>query len=177
MKTITIEAHDYVSDLGTVLIATVGRNILSVTLGNNSYSLWDDFKARFLDKKSNVSVTWPGNPDLHEHILDVVEGIIPSRFSWDRFSLKGTDFQKSVLKEVYYIPRGTTITYKELSNRVTGSPNSARAVANACGANPIAILIPCHRVVGSNGTLGGYRWGKYLKAELLDSEKLGVKHE
>lgn len=69
--------------------------------------------------------------------------------------LKGTTFQKKVWVALTKIPKGTTLTYKELAKKI-GKPKAIRAVANAVGANPIPITIPCHRVVRSDGTLGGY---------------------
>ena len=68
------------------------------------------------------------------------------------------------------IPRGETITYAELARRV-GSPGAVRAVGSACGANPAAVVVPCHRVLRSDGALGGYRWGLERKAKLLEAER------
>ena len=69
--------------------------------------------------------------------------------------LKGTEFQNLVWKEISRIPYGQTVSYKEIAARI-GHPNSSRAVANACGKNPYPVIIPCHRVICSNGKLGGY---------------------
>lgn len=82
----------------------------------------------------------------------------------------GTDFQKSVWRALREIPAGSTITYSELANRI-GKPQSVRAVAAACGANPIAVIVPCHRVIGKDGSLTGYAWGIEKKRMLLDREK------
>lgn len=90
-------------------------------------------------------------------------GIIP-------ISLHGTVFQKKVWNALMQIPRGQTISYYALA-KVLGMPKAVRAIANACGANNIAVLIPCHRVTRSNGELGGYAWGTDLKKDLLDFEK------
>lgn len=89
--------------------------------------------------------------------------------------LKATKFQKLVWNEIAKIPKGQTITYKELARRI-GQPNSYRAVANAVGANPFPIKIPCHRVIRSDGKLGGYsgRGGIKKKRELLISEGVQV---
>ena len=81
----------------------------------------------------------------------------------------GTDFQKNVWQELLKIPYGATITYADLAARL-GRPNAVRAVANANGANAISIFAPCHRVVGSNGTLGGYGGGIEAKRFLLGLE-------
>ena len=86
--------------------------------------------------------------------------------------LNGTKFQVKVWKELLKIPSGETRTYKEIAILI-GSPNSARAVANACAKNPYPILVPCHRVIRSDGSLGGYsaRGGVNKKKKLLDQER------
>ena len=85
------------------------------------------------------------------------------------FDLKGTEFQKKVWLELYKIPYGTVISYKELAKRVD-SPKAVRAVGSANGKNPISIIIPCHRVIGANGGLGGYGWGLDIKKQLISLE-------
>jgi O-6-methylguanine DNA methyltransferase len=79
---------------------------------------------------------------------------------------KGTDFQKSVWRALREIPVGATVTYSELARRI-GRPESVRAVAAACGANPIAVIVPCHRVIGKDGSLTGYAWGGVEKKRML----------
>lgn len=83
--------------------------------------------------------------------------------------LTGTEFQKSVWKALLEIPVGKTVTYTQIATAI-GRPKAVRAVGTAIGANPIAILIPCHRVVRTDGNLGGYRWGIDLKKEILRNE-------
>lgn len=87
-----------------------------------------------------------------------------------KFDIKGTEFQKKVWKELKKIPFGKTISYKTIAQRI-GSKNSYRAVGNANGKNPIAIIIPCHRVIANNGKLGGYSGGLKIKNYLLNLEK------
>lgn len=82
----------------------------------------------------------------------------------------GTDFEKNVWNEIVNVPRGQTISYKQIAVKL-GLPNHARAVARACGRNNIAIVVPCHRVIKSDGSLSGYRWGQELKQKLLEREK------
>lgn len=84
--------------------------------------------------------------------------------------LEGTEFRMRVWNEMRGIPYGETMTYKELARRI-GSPDACRAVANACGANPFPVIIPCHRVVGSGGRTGGYTGGLDIKLRLLEIEK------
>jgi O-6-methylguanine DNA methyltransferase len=85
------------------------------------------------------------------------------------FDLKGTSFQMKVWRELQKIPFGKTISYGELAKRI-GKPKSARAVGGAVGKNPVSILIPCHRVIASDGTLGGYSGGLSIKQKLLAHE-------
>jgi methylated-DNA-[protein]-cysteine S-methyltransferase len=87
--------------------------------------------------------------------------------------LNGTPFQKKVWTEILNIPRGKTITYKELAKRI-GKPRAVRAVANAVGANPLLVVIPCHRVVRSDGALGGYSGPGGVKAKRALLIKEGV---
>ena len=87
-------------------------------------------------------------------------------------NIKGTDFQISVWKEIAKIPYGETRTYKDLAIAI-GKPNSSRAVANACGKNPYPLIIPCHRVIRTDGNLGGYSGvgGLKTKKKLLEQEQ------
>ncbi len=84
-------------------------------------------------------------------------------------SLMGTNFQKEVWHTIRKVPYGKTITYKEIAEHI-GKPKAIRAVASAVGANPIAYIVPCHRVVRQDGADSGYRWGLPLKQKLLDKE-------
>jgi methylated-DNA-[protein]-cysteine S-methyltransferase len=88
-----------------------------------------------------------------------------------QLDLEGTSFQKSVWQELYKIPFGTVISYKELARRI-GKPAACRAVGTANGRNPISIIIPCHRVIAADGSLGGYGWGLECKRQLLQLEKV-----
>ena len=83
---------------------------------------------------------------------------------------KGTPFQHSVWQALRTIPRGKTASYTDIA-QIIGNPKAVRAVATACATNPIAVLIPCHRVVGKNGALTGYRWGIPVKEQLLAWEQ------
>lgn len=88
-------------------------------------------------------------------------------------AIKGTAWQMKVWSLLRSIPRGETISYRTLAEQA-GNPRAARAVASACRSNPVALLIPCHRVVGSGGALTGYRWGLDRKAALLNAERKSV---
>lgn len=119
------------------------------------------------------SLGYSAQPSDNE--IDAAEQQLQEYFSGNRvnFELKvapeGTLFQKQVWEEMQKIPFGETATYAELAKRV-GRPEAWRAVANACGKNPIVIVIPCHRVVGSYGKLGGYSGGLDKKQWLLQHE-------
>jgi AraC family transcriptional regulator of adaptative response/methylated-DNA-[protein]-cysteine methyltransferase len=84
--------------------------------------------------------------------------------------VRATAFQQRVWNALQQIPRGETRSYSQLAEEL-GSPTATRAVAGACAANPVAIVVPCHRVVGKNGSLTGYRWGTERKRKLLETEK------
>jgi AraC family transcriptional regulator of adaptative response/methylated-DNA-[protein]-cysteine methyltransferase len=83
--------------------------------------------------------------------------------------LRGTAFQQRVWHALLEIPAGQTASYTDIAQRI-GSPRSVRAVAQACGANPVAVVVPCHRVVAKDGALTGYRWGVQRKHALLERE-------
>ena len=83
--------------------------------------------------------------------------------------IQGTVFQQQVWQALQAIPTGSTLSYRELANKI-GNPKAVRAVAGACASNKIAVAIPCHRVIGSDGTLTGYRWGIERKEALLERE-------
>ena len=88
--------------------------------------------------------------------------------------LRGTVFQQRVWQALRAIPAGSTVSYAEIARRV-GQPQSSRAVAQACAANPVAVAVPCHRVVRGSGELAGYRWGVARKRALLEREARAVK--
>lgn len=93
-----------------------------------------------------------------------------------KFDVTGTEFQLKVWKELRNIPFGTTATYQQIAERI-GQPKAVRAVATAIGQNPVAMLIPCHRVIHSDGTLGEYHWGRDLKKQILEWEAAKIKEQ
>lgn len=109
--------------------------------------------------------------NYHEEIIKYLNGNL-KRFTLPIF-FKGTPFQESVWKELLNIPYGETRTYKELAENV-GCPKGPRAVGGALNKNPIAIIVPCHRVIGSNGKLVGFAGGLDIKSRLLELEKNNV---
>ncbi len=135
------------------------------------------------DGESLVSCKWTDKPisegngesEKEKEILDltieqIVEYLEGSRTEFTiPLHLVGTEFRLKVWQELIKIPYGETITYGELATRI-GNPKATRAVANACGANPLPIIIPCHRVVAAGGQLGGYTGGTDIKLSLLQTE-------
>ena len=105
--------------------------------------------------------------DLDRIVAHVVDGTAIGDLPLD---LRGTVFQRAVWTELRRIPRGQTRTYREIAERV-GQPKAVRAVANACASNPAALAVPCHRVVRTDGSLGGYRWGVARKQAILNLEQ------
>jgi len=98
------------------------------------------------------------------------EDLAASRAAGDALDLRGTVFQLRVWQALRQIPRGETRSYSQLA-RDLGEPNATRAVARACATNRVALVVPCHRVVGASGSLTGYRWGVERKKQLLEAER------
>ncbi|WP_246031962.1 methylated-DNA--[protein]-cysteine S-methyltransferase [Leptospira fluminis] len=149
------------SPIGEILILSDGKDIVRVNMSKQKY-------AAELDSK------WLENPDLKPISLAIrqfAEYFAGSRKEFDlpiSFSV-GSPFQRQVWKELTRIPFGTLISYGELARRI-GNPSASRAVGLANGKNPIAIIVPCHRVIGSNGSLTGYGGGLDRKKFLLELE-------
>ena len=112
---------------------------------------------------------------ITEKVLLKAEKQLFEYFSGERktfdldFEFSGTEFQKSVWNELLKIPFGKTKTYGEIAKAI-GKPKAARAVGSACGKNPLAIIVPCHRVLGMNGKIAGFAWGTEIKEWLLGHE-------
>ena len=152
------------SSLGLVIIGFSYKGICFLKFGDDKNELIEDMKSSF--KEANFEEI-SGNDDLVVKILKFIEN--PIEFPDFKVDLYGTQFQKKVWKELLKIPPGKTISYKKLAERI-GYPKAVRAVANACGANKIAVIIPCHRVLRSNGAIGGYSSGVWRKEILLRKE-------
>jgi len=154
------------TNLGLALVATDAKGIVAVLLGDDAESLHRDLAARFPD--ANLAREDEANRATLAAVIRAVEH--PDRAATVPLAPRGTAFQRQVWDALREIPPGATISYTELARRV-GSPRAFRAVAHACGANPIAVLVPCHRVVRSDGALAGYRWGLDRKRRLLALEQ------
>lgn len=151
--------------LGAVLVAASGKGIAAILLGDDPEALVHDLEDRF-PKAALV-----GGDAAFERVVAQVIGLIeaPAAAFDLPLDIRGTAFQQRVWAALRKIRPGTTATYTEIAQRI-GMPKAVRAVAAACGANPIAIAVPCHRVVRSDGSLAGYRWGIARKERLLARE-------
>lgn len=150
------------SPYGGLLIASTTQGICFVGFGEEM-PLLGELRKRY----PNAQLT-AGEEPLHRQAL----ALIGTPHKQDRLPLhvKGTSFQLAVWQELLQIPCAETISYGDLAQRI-GRPDAARAVGNAVGRNPVACLIPCHRVLHSDSSLGGYHWGCELKVQLLRVEK------
>jgi O-6-methylguanine DNA methyltransferase len=155
------------SALGVVLVARSADGVCAILIGSEAAELESDLARRFIDSKLVRNDRKLSN-DLQK-ILRFIEA--PSEGLNLPLDIRGTPFQQRVWDELLRIPPGSIVTYGALANRI-GEPGAVRAVANACAANAIALAIPCHRVVRSNGALSGYRWGVERKRALLAKEAL-----
>jgi len=151
--------------LGAVLVAATDIGVCAIFLGDDPAPLVDDLQRRF------VRAEIVGADASFEHHVSAVVGLIDRGERFDvPLDIRGTAFQRQVWEALRAVPAGSTISYAELAARI-GRPSATRAVANACGANPLAVAVPCHRIVRVDGGLGGYRWGVDRKRELLDREQ------
>ena len=155
--------------LGSILVASSEKGVCAILMGDDPEALARDLQDQF--PKANLI----GGEDSYEKLVAKVVGFIEAPgIGLDLpLDIRGTAFQQRVWKELQRIPAGKTVCYSEVANRI-GSPNSARAVAQACGANALAVAIPCHRVVRNNGNISGYRWGVDRKRALLARERMMV---
>ncbi len=157
------------SPLGWMIVGATERGLCWLALGPTKSEAEATLRAEFPE------ATLRRDPSLSRLVdaalLSVREGddLLHGRAHTDALDLRGTVFQLRVWQALRRIPRGETRTYSQLA-REMGIPKSTRAVAHACALNRVAILVPCHRVIGANGALTGYRWGEERKRQLLDAE-------
>lgn len=153
--------------LGSILVASTDRGVCCVLLGDEPAALLSDLERRF------PQAELVGGDAAFEAVVARVVGEVesqPGRASEALpLDLRGTVFQARVWRALQAIPAGATTTYSQLA-RSLGMPTGARAVARACAENPLAVLVPCHRVVRGDGGLAGYRWGLERKRTLLARE-------
>ncbi|OZI35127.1 AraC family transcriptional regulator [Bordetella genomosp. 10] len=151
--------------LGALLVAATAKGICEIALGDDAPALVRDLQDRY------PQATLEGADDEFKHWVAAVVGFVenPAQGLDLPMDVRGTAFQQRVWQALRAIPPGTTVTYTEVARRI-GAPSSVRAVARACATNPLALVIPCHRVVRQDGAMAGYRWGVARKLELITRE-------
>jgi len=151
--------------LGSILVARSDRGVCAIMLGDDPDEL-----ARELQERFPQADLIGGDAAFEQLVAKVVGFVEAPRLGLDLpLDVRGTAFRQRVWQALREIPAGETASYADIARRI-GSPKAVRAVAQACGANPLAVAIPCHRVVRNDGKLSGYRWGVARKRALLQRE-------
>jgi AraC family transcriptional regulator, regulatory protein of adaptative response / methylated-DNA-[protein]-cysteine methyltransferase len=157
------------SKLGDVLVAATERGVSAVYLGDSQPKLVEELRDEY--PRAEIGVADHSFDKWVSEIVQRVEGQ-PPRVELP-IDVQATAFQRRVWQELQRIPSGTTKTYSQVAQAV-GNPKAVRAVARACATNPVAIVVPCHRVIRQSGNLAGYRWGISRKERLLEQERLAA---
>jgi len=151
--------------LGSLLVAQSPRGICAILLGDDPAALTDDLQQRF-----PTAQQLSDDSDFEQRVAQVARFVEAPGSDLDLpLDLRGSAFQQRVWRALQTIAPGSTASYRTVAEQI-GAPNAARAVAGACAANPLAVAIPCHRVLRQDGGLSGYRWGVERKRALLASE-------
>jgi AraC family transcriptional regulator of adaptative response/methylated-DNA-[protein]-cysteine methyltransferase len=156
------------SPLGRLLVATTPRGLCAILFADTDAEAAIELRERFPQAVLRASTS-------DEYLTEAVRFVLsrltehPTAATFP-FHVRATAFQQRVWKALLEIPRGETRTYTQIAEAI-GSPKAVRAVGTACGSNLLAVVIPCHRVVGADGNLTGYRWGKDRKRQLLNLEQ------
>jgi AraC family transcriptional regulator, regulatory protein of adaptative response / methylated-DNA-[protein]-cysteine methyltransferase len=151
--------------LGTVLVAATDKGICAILLGDDPIAVVRDLHERFPEAQAGTR-----DEPFEQMVAAAVRFVeAPARGLDIPLDLHGTPFQQRVWQALREIPAGSTASYSDIAARI-GAPHAAYLVAEACAANPIAVAVPCHRVVRKDGTLAGYRWGFKRKRALLARE-------
>ena len=151
--------------LGRVLVAVTDRGVCAVLLGDDTEALVGELEGRFAGA---VLVMSDALGTELRHVVDFVDD--PRQQFQLPLDVRGTAFQQRVWTALRDVPVGETTSYSDLAAAV-GRPTAVRAVATACASNPLAVVVPCHRVRRKDGSLAGYRWGLHRKRSLLEREK------
>jgi AraC family transcriptional regulator of adaptative response/methylated-DNA-[protein]-cysteine methyltransferase len=154
------------SPLGRLLVAVTERGVCSVTMGDSDIQLEKTLKSEF--SEANIE---RADSALRKTVAAILKHLSSTGPHLDLpLDIRATAFQRQVWEKLRTIPVGETMSYGEVAKSL-GNPGAVRAVGRACATNPIAVVIPCHRVVREDRSLGGYRWGIDRKKKLLDQEK------
>jgi AraC family transcriptional regulator of adaptative response/methylated-DNA-[protein]-cysteine methyltransferase len=151
--------------LGSILVAGTDEGLAAILLGDDRDALVRSLRSRFPEAQ-----LLEGDGRFEDLVAEVVRFVEApaSRFE-PHLDLRGTDFERRVWLALREIPAGSTATYSEIATRI-GAPHASYDVGQACASNPLAVVVPCHRVVRKDGTLAGYRWGTRRKRALLARE-------
>jgi AraC family transcriptional regulator, regulatory protein of adaptative response / methylated-DNA-[protein]-cysteine methyltransferase len=162
---ITIRFAIGTCNLGTILVAASDRGICTISLGDNPEALLRELQDRF-PRAELIGA----DPEFEQTIARIIAFVEAPRCALDLpLDIRGTAFQQRVWEALQAIPAGRTASYAEIAAAI-GKPGASRAVASACSQNPLAVAIPCHRVIRKDGDVSGYRWGVERKRTLLDRE-------
>ena len=153
------------SSLGRVLVARSGKGVCAILLGDEAEALASDLARRF--PRAHLQRDDASLRDIVAAVARLIEA--PAQDPGLPLDIRGSAFQRKVWSALSAIPGGATASYADVAARI-GAPASVRAVAGACAANPLAVVVPCHRVVRRDGGLSGYRWGIERKRVLLQRE-------
>jgi AraC family transcriptional regulator of adaptative response/methylated-DNA-[protein]-cysteine methyltransferase len=162
-KNLTINYSFAESPFGGLIIASTPKGVC--------FMAFEDYETKALE---NLKQQFPNATFQRKRDVIQQNGLFIFQNDWSKLSqiklhLKGTDFQLKVWEALLKIPMGQLSTYGSIANKV-GTPNASRAVGTAIGSNPVAFLIPCHRVIQSKGTFGGYKWGNTRKTAIIGWE-------
>jgi AraC family transcriptional regulator of adaptative response/methylated-DNA-[protein]-cysteine methyltransferase len=165
-KGLTIRYGIAESPLGKMLVAATPTGVCAIAFGNLESEMEDDLRSRFA-----LAEIERDDAGLGETLRLVLSHLSEHPLAADLpLDVRATAFQRRVWTALQAIPRGETRSYAQIASEI-GQPKAVRAVAHACASNPLAVVIPCHRVIGSNGKLTGYRWGVERKQHLLEMER------
>ena len=154
----------FATQLGAVLAAVTDKGLCSIKLGDDRAHL----RRLLVEEFPHAELSEDSLLAFRKQILAFIAG--EASLARVPLDIRGTVFQRRVWEMLRRIPRGETRTYRDIA-RAVGAPRAVRAVGSACGANPVALAVPCHRAVRSDGGLGGYAWGLQRKRKLLALEK------
>jgi AraC family transcriptional regulator of adaptative response/methylated-DNA-[protein]-cysteine methyltransferase len=154
--------------LGLALVAATDRGLCSITLGDDAAALEAGLRAEF--PKAQLQRVEEGRDEFLAPRVREVARMLAGQAARLDIELIGTAFQQRVWQALMKIPPGQTLSYAQLAASL-GRPSAARAVARACAQNRLAVIVPCHRIVRGDGSLGGYRWGLPRKQALLEAER------
>ena len=159
---IEIACSTFATRYGNVFIASTSKGICSIGFCSQT----EEAECLIMDYYPAARII-RSKKSLHLMAVDAING--KNLSTPLHLHLKGSPFRLKVWRELLCIPQGTTVTYRELAKRI-GNPGASRAVGSAVGANPVSLIVPCHRVVRSDGTTGQYHWGANRKAAILADE-------